>query len=132
MKYYNEYGAFSPDGKEYIIKLNKDNRLPTVWSHILANEKFGTVITENMGGYSWYKNSRLNRVSTWENNPNYDIPSEVIYLKDLENSRKWSLGLNPMPDNKNYNVVYGFGYAKYIHKSDGLEQELEVFAKFKC
>ena len=32
-----------------------------------------------------------------------------------------------MPDNKNYNVVYGFGYAKYIHKSDGLEQELEVF-----
>ena len=80
-----------------------------------------------MGGYSWYKNSRLNRVSTWENNPNYDIPSEVIYLKDLENSRKWSLGLNPMPDNKNYNVVYGFGYAKYIHKSDGLEQELEVF-----
>ena len=127
LKYYNEYGAFSPDGKEYIIKVNKDNRLPTVWSHILANEKFGTVITENMGGYSWYRNSRLNRVSTWENNPNYDIPSEVIYIKDLENSRKWSLGLNPMPDNKNYNVVYGFGYAKYIHKSDGLEQELEVF-----
>ena len=127
LKYYNEYGAFSPDGKEYIIKLNKDNRLPTVWSHILANEKFGTVITENMGGYSWYKNSRLNRVSTWENNPNYDIPSEVIYLKDLENSRKWSLGLNPMPDNKNYNVVYGYRYTKYIHKSDGLEQELEVF-----
>ncbi len=127
LKYYNEYGAFSPDGKEYIIKINKENRLPTVWSHILANEKFGTVITENMGGYTWYKNSRLNRVSTWENNPSYDIPAEVIYLKDLENGQKWSLGLNPMPDNKNYNIIYGFGYAKYIHKSDEIEQELEVF-----
>ena len=48
-KYFNEYGAFSPDGKEYLIKVNKNNRLPTVWSHIIANEKFGSLITENMG-----------------------------------------------------------------------------------
>ena len=37
------------------------------------------------------------------------------------------MGLNPMPDNKNYNIVYGFGYAKYIHKCNGIEQELKVF-----
>ena len=110
-----------------MIKVNKRERLPTVWSHILANEKFGSVVTENMGGYTWYKNSRLNRVSSWENNPSYDIPSEVIYLKNMENKKAWSLGLNPMPDNNNYNVVYGFGYCKYIHKSDGVEQELEMF-----
>ena len=112
LKYYNEYGAFSPDGKEYLIKVNKDNRLPTVWSHVMANEKFGTLVTENMGGYTWYKNSRLNRVTSWENQPNLDIPSEIIYLKDMENKKVWSLGLNPMPDDKNYNVIYGFGYAK--------------------
>ena len=35
--------------------MNKGNRLPTVWSHILANKKFGTLVTENMGGYTWYK-----------------------------------------------------------------------------
>ncbi len=127
LKYYNEYGAFSEDGKEYLIKMNNENRLPTVWSHMLVNKKFGTVITENMGGYAWYKNSRLNRVTAWSNKPSLDCPSEVIYLKDLENKKKWSLGLNPMPDNRNYNVVYGFGYAKYIHKSDGIEQEMEVF-----
>ena len=127
LKYYNEYGAFSPDGKEYLIKVNKDNRLPTVWSHVMANEKFGTLVTENMGGYTWYKNSRLNRITSWENQPNLDIPSEIIYLKDMENKKAWSLGLNPMPDDKNYNVIYGFGYAKFIHKSDGIEQEVEVF-----
>ena len=127
LKYYNEYGAFSADGKEYLIKVNKENRLPTVWSHIMANKKFGTLVTESMGGYTWYKNSRLNRVTSWENQPNFDIPSEIIYLKDQETKKVWSLGLNPMPDNKNYNVVYGFGYTKFIHKSDGIEQELEVF-----
>ena len=127
LKYYNEYGAFSEDGKEYLIKINKENRLPTVWSHIMANEKFGTLVTENMGGYTWYKNSRLNRITSWENQPDFDIPSEIIYLKDIETKKAWSLGLNPMPDDKNYNVIYGFGYVKYIHKSDGIEQELETF-----
>ena len=67
MLYNNGYGGFSKDGKEYHIFVNKYNRTPTVWSHILANKKFGTVTTENMGGYTWYKNSRLNRLSAWNN-----------------------------------------------------------------
>ena len=127
LKYYNEYGAFSADGKEYLISINKENRTPTVWSHILANEKFGTVITENMGGYTWYKNSRLNRVTAWHNKAFADIPSEVIYLQDETSGKTWSLGANPMPDNETYNVIYGFGYAKYLHTSDEISQELEVF-----
>ena len=127
LMYYNELGAFSEDGKEYIISVNKEKRLPIVWSHILANRKFGTVITENMGGYTWYKNSRLNRITSWSNTPNSDIPSEIIYIKDIDNKRTWSLGLNPMPDDKNYNIIYGFGYAKYIHKSDEIEQELKAY-----
>ena len=127
LKYYNEYGGFSEDGKEYLIKVDKENRLPTVWAHIMANKKFGTIVTENMGGYSWFKNSRLNRITSWNNKPGLDIPSEIIYLKDEDNKKAWSLGLNPMPDNKNYNIIYGFGYCKYIHKSDGIEQNLEIF-----
>ncbi len=131
LQYYNEYGAFTPDGKEYLISINKNKRLPTVWSNIMANEKFGTLVTENMGGYTWYKNSRLNRITAWNNQPNLDIPSEVIYMKDTENKEVWSLGINPMPDDKNYNIIYGFGYTKYIHKSDGIEQELEIFVPQK-
>ena len=49
------YGAFSEDGKEYIITINKNKRLPTVLSHIMANDKFGTLVTENMGGYTCIK-----------------------------------------------------------------------------
>ena len=127
LKYFNDYGAFSNDGKEYLIALNKQKRLPAVWSNVLANHKFGTLVTDSMGGYSWYKNSRLNRVTAWENHSNYDIPSETIYIKNMENKKTWSLGLNPMPDEKNYNVIFGLGYCKYIHKSQGIEQELQVF-----
>ena len=39
--------------------MNKDEKLPTVWSNIMANENFGTVVTEGLGGYTWYRNSRL-------------------------------------------------------------------------
>lgn len=95
LKYYNEYGAFSDDGKEYFIKINKENKLPTVWSHIMANKNFGTIVTENMGGYTWYKNSRLNRVTSWNNYACIDIPSEILYLKDMNTGKSWSLRCMP-------------------------------------
>ena len=47
LKYFNEYGGFSLNGKEYIIKINKNNRLPNVWSHIIANERFGSLVTDS-------------------------------------------------------------------------------------
>lgn len=126
-KYNNGYGAFSPDGKEYLIKVNRKNRLPTVWSNILANQNFGTLVTENMGGYTWYKNSRLNRISSWSNGAFLDIPSEIIYMEEYKTGKKWSLGLNPMPDENDYSIIYGFGFSKYIHECLGITQELEVF-----
>ena len=127
LKYYNEYGGFSKDGSEYLIRVNKDERLPTVWSNIMANENFGTVVTEGMGGYTWYRNSRLNRLTAWNNNPITDIPSEVIYIEDMESKKIWSVGINPSPDNNDYYVTYGFGYSKYLHTSNGIFQELKVF-----
>ena len=127
LKYYNEYGGFSPDGKEYLIRVNKNENTPMPWSHVMANENFGTLVTDSMSGYTWYKNSRLNRVTAWSNNPILDVPSEVIYVKDDETKKEWSLGLNPMPDNNDYYITYGFGYAKYFHESLGIKQEVEVF-----
>lgn len=127
LKYYNEYGGFSKDGKEYVIKVNKENRLPTVWSHVMANEKFGTLVTESLGGFTWSKNSRLNKISAWSNDQVLDIPSEIIYMQEKTSLNTWSLGLNPMPDNNDYIITYGFGYAKYEHTSMEIKQELNVF-----
>ena len=131
LKYYNEYGGFSEDGKEYHIKVNKNNKLPTVWSHMLTNPNFGTVVTESMGGYTWSKNSRLNKLTAWGNNHITDIPSEIMYLKDEDSNVFWSIGSFPAPDNDDYYIKYGFGYAKYTHTSYDIHQELEVFVPEK-
>ncbi|MCI9017118.1 MAG: hypothetical protein HFJ53_08180 [Clostridia bacterium] len=127
LKYDNEYGAFSEDGKEYIIRMNANNRPPVVWSHIIANENFGTVVSNNTSGFTWYKNSRLNRISDWSNNIIQDIPSEIIYIQDKDYNKNWSLCPNLNKDDEEYNIVYGFGYAKYINMRLGLLQELEIF-----
>ena len=131
LKYYNEYGGFSADGTEYLIRVNKDEKLPTVWSNIMANENFGTVVTEGLGGYTWYKNSRLNRITAWNNNQVTDVPSEVLYMEDIDTKKVWSVSVNPTPDDNDYYVAYGFGYSKYTHTSGGIYQELKVFVPEK-
>lgn len=127
LKYFNEYGGFSKDGKEYCIKVNSGVTLPTVWSHIITNKEFGTLTTESMGGYTWNKNSKLNRITAWSNDQVTDTPSEIIYLKDMDTDQKWSLGFNPMHDKNDYYAIYGFGYAKYIHTSSKIKQTTEIF-----
>jgi cyclic beta-1,2-glucan synthetase len=115
------------DGKEYIIKVNKNNKLPTVWSHVLSNGQFGTLLTESMGGYTWKDNCKLKRITAWSNSQVTDPPSEVIYFKDMKTDKKWSAGLSPMPDDGDYYITYGFGYASYLHNSDGIEQKVEIY-----
>ena len=127
LKYYNEFGGFTEDGLEYKIKLEKNKKLPTTWSMILANKTFGTLITQNLGGYTWHKNSRLNRLSSWNNNANFDTPSEIIYLKDYKTGNKWTLSNNLNDENEESYLTYGFGYAKYEHTSNKIQRELITF-----
>ena len=127
LKYYNEFGGFSKDGLEYTMRLGKESKLPTVWSNIIANKTFGTIVTQNLGGYTWHKNSRLNRLSSWNNNPVFDIPSEIIYLKDYKTSKKWSICNNLNDENLESYITYGLGYVKFKTIQNNLKQELEIF-----
>ena len=121
--YTNEYGGFSKDGREYVICVNSD--VPSVWCNVLANEKFGTIVTQNLGGYSWYKNSRLNRISKWSNDTVMDTPSEHLYIQDETENKFWKLG------NVNLVVTYGFGYAKYEQNKLDLKQKLKVYVSMQ-
>ena len=119
LKYKNEYGGFTDDGKEYVICV--DENIPSVWSNVLANEEFGTVVTQNLGGFTWYKNSRLNRITKWSNDTVIDFPSEYIYLQDERKGKVWLLGKG------NLKVTYGFGYSKYEQDKADIKQKLEIF-----
>ncbi len=127
LKYYNEYGGFKEDGKEYVIKITKDTKPAVVWSHVLANPNFGSVVTTNNSGYTWYQNSRLNRLTEWNNNPICDFPSEIIYVKDKKYNQTWTLCPNLNQDDEEYYITYGFGYSKFTNMRLGLLQEQETF-----
>ena len=129
--YSDKYGDFSEEGKEYKIVIDKENRLPAVWCNILANKFFGTVVTENLGGYTWNKNSRLNRLTAWNNNSLIDIPSEIFYIKDEDENYIWTLNNNINPNSNKYYITHGFGYTVFKNTVDNLEQELEIFVPLK-
>ena len=81
LNYDNEFGSFSTDGSEYWIRQSKKKRIPVAWSSILTNDKFGSVITDTMGGYTWYINSQTNRITPFDNDSFTDKSYEKIYVK---------------------------------------------------
>lgn len=124
LNYYNEYGGFTEDGREYKLKISNINNTPTVWSHIMANPNFGTIVTDNLGGYTWYKNSRLNRVSVFKNSAVTDIPTEIIYLNNKKNGNVWRIGNKAKQE---IYMTYGFGYTNVKAVTDGILQDLDIF-----
>lgn len=123
--YYNGYGGFSEDGNEYHIIVNKHKKTPVVWCNIMANEKFGTLTTEALGGYTWYYNCKTNRLTEFSNDALLDKPSELIILK--ENEEYFSVSPNILADEGNYHITYGFGYSCFNHIYKDIEEELTIF-----
>lgn len=122
MLYYNGFGGFSSDGKSYIIKTN-EKTTPMPWSHILANENFGTVVTANGGGYIWSGNSRENKITRWSNDVVLDRASERITI-EFDNK---SINVLPYESLKNYEIEFGFGYAIYKYFCDVLNVETTLY-----
>ena len=131
LEFYNDIGGFDENGKEYKFSFNKDNKLPAVWSNVLANKFFGSVVTENLGGYTWYKNSRLNRLTAWANDPIGDFPSEILYVRDLDKNYTWTINANINPNSNDYIVTHGIGFTKIQNNIDNLNQEIKVFVPMK-
>lgn len=106
--YWNGFGGFDEVSDEYVIKVNRENRTPVPWSHIIANEKMGAIVTNNGGGNTWFGNSREFKLTNWSNDSVSDRPSEVCVFSD----GVFSFGALPnLNDDFEYVARYGFGYA---------------------
>src|SRR4030095_6107350 len=66
---FNGLGGFTPDGNEYVITLAPDQVTPAPWVNVLANPRFGTVISENGLAYTWHENAHQFRLTPWGNDP---------------------------------------------------------------
>ncbi len=123
----NGFGGFSADGREYVIHLEPGEHTPAPWSNILANDSFGSIVTEAGVGCTWALNSGENRLTPWSNDPVCDPPGEALYLRDEESAQLWTPTPQPIGDGGACQIRHGAGYTEWRQLSNGLEQELLIF-----
>jgi cyclic beta-1,2-glucan synthetase len=124
---FNGLGGFTEEGREYVVELGPRMRTPAPWANVIANETFGTVVTECGLGFTWNGNSQTNRLTPWQNDPVSDPQSEVIYVRDEQTARLFSPTPLPLRDSSPYRIRHGQGYTRYEHNREGIAQELTVF-----
>ena len=86
----NGLGGFTPDGREYVIYLDREQWTPAPWVNVIATPDFGCLVSEAGMGTTWSENSGENRLTPWRNDPVSDRPSEAIYLRDEDTGQIWS------------------------------------------
>ncbi len=124
--FYNGLGGFEPDGREYVITLAKDQATPAPWVNVLANARFGTVLSESGSAYTWSENAHEFRITPWGDDPVSDVSGEAIYLRDEDSGSIWSPTPLPCPGAAPYIIRHGFGYTVFKHEQDGIRSELKV------
>jgi cyclic beta-1,2-glucan synthetase len=131
LKFDNGTGGFTPDGKEYIVRIASQNGRcalpPQPWCNVIANAEFGCLVSASGGGFTWAGNSQMNRLTPWRNDPVSDTPSEVIYLRDETSREFWSATPLPRGVGVPYTVRHGQGYTIFLHQRDQLGCELTIF-----
>lgn len=123
----NGTGAFSADGREYVIVSREGAPTPAPWCNVMANANFGTVVSESAPGYTWFENAHEFRLTPWHNDPVADSAGEAFYLRDEDSGRLWSPMPLPCRGRGDYRTRHGFGYSVYEHLEDGIASELWVY-----
>lgn len=124
--YFNGTGGFSQDGREYVIITGKGRVTPAPWVNVIANETFGTVVSENGSAYTWSENAHEFRLTPWMNDPVLDLSGEAFYIRDEETGIFWSPTPLPARGANSYVTRHGFGYSVFEHSEHGICTELTV------
>ena len=128
LRFENGHGGFTRDGREYVIRLGPGSPPPPMpWVNVVANERFGFLVSERGAGYTWSRNSRENRLTPWYNDPIADPHGEALYLRDEDRRTFWSPLPGPVPPAAPCEVRHGFGYTRCTQAIEGLEQEVCLF-----
>jgi cyclic beta-1,2-glucan glucanotransferase len=122
----NGYGGFAPDG-DYVIHLEGGHRTPAPWCNVLANESFGSIVSEAGLGFTWCINSGEHRLTPWSNDPLLDPQAEALYLRDEETARIWTPTPLPAGGNEPCRIRHHPGATTWQRNGEGLEQRLTVF-----
>ena len=119
-----KYGYFDDARKEYVITSPKT---PLPWINYLGSEDFFSLISNTCGGYSFYKDAKLLRLTRYRyNNVPYDSNGHYYYIK--ENDTIWNPGWMPTKtDLDSYECHHGMGYSTFRSTKNQLQAELTAF-----
>jgi cellobiose phosphorylase len=120
------YGYFDDERREYVIT-RPDTPLP--WINYLGSEAYFGLISNTAGGYSFYKDARLRRLTRYRyNNAPLDAGGRYIYLRDDDSSFFWSPSWQPVrrPLDE-YECRHGLGYTTIRSRLGGIESQTRYF-----
>ena len=119
-----KFGHFDDANKEYVITTPKT---PLPWINYLGSNSFFSLISNTAGGYSFYKDAKLLRLTRYRyNNVPNDEGGRYYYIK--EGNDVWSPGWQPVrADLDSYECRHGMGYTRIIGQKNDLEASVLAF-----
>ena len=119
-----KFGHFDDKAREYVITTP---RTPLPWINYLGSQDFFSLISNTGGGYSFYKDAKLLRITRYRYN---DIPNDsngkYYYIND--NGTIWNPGFMPSrTELDSYECRHGMGYTRFKSSKNGLGAELLAF-----
>ena len=125
--FFNGHGGFTPDGKEYIITTTKEQTTPAPWINVIANENFGTIVSESGSSYTWFENAHEFRLTPWNNDSVSDCGGEAFYIRDERTGSYWSPMPFPARGKSQYISRHGFGYSFFECIENGIATETIIY-----
>ena len=119
-----KFGHFDDKNREYVIT---SPRTPYPWINYLGTQGFFSLISNTAGGYSFYKDARLRRITRYRyNNVPIDKGGRYFYIKDGDTI--WNPGWSPVKTElDSYECRHGMGYTIITGKKNGLKAEATFF-----
>ncbi|MCR5268907.1 MAG: glycosyl transferase [Lachnospiraceae bacterium] len=113
-----KYGFFDDANAEYVIQTPKT---PLPWINYLGCNDFFTLISNTCGGYSFYKDAKLLRLTRYRYNcVPADINGKYYYIKDGDTV--WNIGWQPTKTElDSYECRHGIGYSRFTGEKNGIK-----------
>ncbi len=119
-----KFGYFDDANQEYVITTPKT---PLPWINYLGCNEFFSLISNTCGGYTFYKDAKLLRLTRYRyNNVPTDMGGKYFYIKD--GSTVWNPGWQPVKtDLDRYECRHGIGYSRFTGVKNQVEANLLTF-----
>lgn len=121
-----QFGYFDDTAKEYVITTPET---PLPWINYLGNRDFFSLISNTAGGYSFYRDAKLRRITRYRyNNAPTDINGRYFYLKDEADCEVWNIGWQPVrAELDSYICRHGLGYTVIQSEKNGIFASQQAF-----